>query len=86
MYFGEKEFSALKDTRIWNAYQENTLSIYAEDGIWWYEKCPSLLLDRIVRVCMRRTFPRLEYIEDVIAKRRLAEKEKESEREWNSQQ
>ena len=86
LYFGEKEFLALKDTRIWNAYQENALSIYVEDGIWWYEKCPDLFLDRIVRVCMLRTFPHLEYIEDIIAKRRWAAKGKESEREWNSQQ
>ena len=51
MYFGEKEFSALHDSRIWDAYQANTLSIYTEKGIWWYEKCPSALLDRIVREC-----------------------------------
>lgn len=38
MYFGEKEFAALHDSRIWAAYQANTLSIYTERGIWWYEK------------------------------------------------
>lgn len=33
MYFGEKEFSALHDSRIWDAYQANTLSIYKSGGM-----------------------------------------------------
>ena len=71
MYFGEKEFSALRDSRIWDAYQANTLSIYSEQGIWWYEKCPSPLLDKIVRVRMAECFPDLDYLGDITANRKV---------------
>ena len=71
MYFGEKEFSALHDSRIWAAYQANTLSICTERGIWWYEKCPSALLDRIVRVRMAEVFPELNYLEDVVQSQKI---------------
>lgn len=68
MYFGDKEFTELHDSRIWDAYQAGSLSICVEKGVWWYEKCPSDLLDRITRVRMAEMFPNLNYIEEIIRK------------------
>ena len=71
MHFGEKEFAALHDRRIWDAYQANDLSIYVRGGIWWFERCPSSLMDQIVRVRMAEVFPELNYLEDVAQSQKI---------------
>ena len=68
MYFGDKEFTELHDRRIFDAYQAGSLSICVESSVWWYEKCPSDLLDRITSVRMAEMFTYLNYMEEIIRK------------------